>query len=127
LEEEGMNWTEEFCQSLDLEYAKVDPEDGLFQHLQEMEWVLANPSWKEILPRIERSFEATRAAVRGYAIEHFRDEIITAGWERINFVIGGLPRTLALFPNIEYDLNILQSRNVEEFISQVEKYHARTT
>lgn len=100
-------------QAIDLEYAEVSPEGGLFESLE--------ASGDVVAPREAPAIEPlTRAAARGLAVERFRDCLRSASWGSLTFDLAGQPKTVALRPDIEYPEDLMRLESLEKFVECLE-------
>jgi Pup amidohydrolase len=83
LEEEGLDFSAELAQSLDLEYSNVNPEEGLFYGLQAMDAVRRLVTEQEIQDAVRNPPQTTRAWVRGEIIRRFPEAVKSATWNKM--------------------------------------------
>ncbi len=79
-ESEGMQWDDYHLLSLDLEYANIDPEEGLRAALEEGGHMARLSTDEGVTKAMTTAPQDTRAAIRGALIERFADRIGVAGW-----------------------------------------------
>ena len=88
VEEEGIEWSDPWIQSLDLEYHNVDPERGLFHELQEVTPMLRLVTDAVIETAITEPPRTTRAYFRGKVVERFSENIRPIQWDNVRFKVG---------------------------------------
>ena len=117
LDAEEDPFSEAELQSYDLEWANVDPEASLFDALAAMGSVATfapDPALLETPPA------DTRAALRGYAVSHLRDDLLAASWRAVTFRTPSGPRRVELPPTWRGG-TLSPDLGVEGFIREVEK------
>jgi Pup amidohydrolase len=90
-------WDSPELRVLDLQYHNIEPEQGLFRHLQSsglMDRILEDA---EILCMVKSPPPDTRAYFRGKCVEKFPDEIFMVNWEVVGFDHGEVRRMVPLF------------------------------
>jgi proteasome accessory factor A len=87
-ERENLNWNSPKLQLVDLQYADVRPEKGLYHRL------VARGSMKTLLEpgESERAMyeppEDTRAYFRGRCLAQYASEVVAASWDSVIFDVG---------------------------------------
>jgi proteasome accessory factor A len=95
-ESEGLEWSDPWLQSIDLEYHNVSLEDGLFYELERSGQMRRLVSEEEVRHAIFHPPETTRAFFRGRAVARFIREISSMQWDEISFRDGAGTRTVSL-------------------------------
>ena len=113
-EEEALTETE--MQSYDLEWANVDPEASLFDALAAMGSI---DTFAPDAALLETPPADTRAALRGYAVAHLRDDLLAASWRAVTFRTPDGPRRVELPPTWKGG-TLPPDLGVEGFIRTVE-------
>lgn len=72
-----------WLRSLDLEYHRLDPDDGLYQSLEQSGQMLGVPDEKEVQAAITQPPRTTRAYLRGKCIQKFPDAVLAAQWDHV--------------------------------------------
>lgn len=121
IESEGSSWRDPALQSLDLEYHNLEPEDSLHDALEQMDAVERNPSEAELLPRLRRVCEPTRARARGLAVQKFGPFLRNASWRMLTFEIEGELIEVELSPDAEYPEELETIENVGTFIQAIKE------
>jgi hypothetical protein len=119
MEEEGGDWSDPNLTSYDLEYHNIDPEEGLYHALVEMDAVEKGPSLDELAPLLSRHTEPTRAFARGLAASKFGDEIASAAWRSVTFRDGEELLELELPPDRTYPAQLDEAQDVGTFIEMI--------
>src|SRR5436853_1093035 len=117
-EEEKLNWTDPWLQSIDLEYHNVDLERGLYYELVRQGAIRRVVSEDDIKLAIFTPPETTRAFFRGRSVARFNDEIASIQWDEIVFAHNSQSRRVALpEASIDARLNALNhaARNGKDF------------
>jgi proteasome accessory factor A len=84
-EEEKLEWSDPWLQSIDLEYHNIQPDQGLFYELQRQGSMRTLVSEKEIKDAIFSPPETTRAWFRGRSVARFNHAITSIQWDEIAF------------------------------------------
>lgn len=95
-ESEGLDWSDPWLQSIDLEYHNVSIEDGLYYELMREGRMQRIVSEEDIKRAIFHPPETTRAFFRGRSVAKFNHEIETIQWDEISFASGDRRRTVEL-------------------------------
>lgn len=114
---EGWDWRHKDLPSFDLAYHDLDSEDGLYFALEQMGRVEPRPLEDLVLPRVDRSFEPTRALARGTAAGRFPDHIKAVSWGNIEIEDGGgTAHRIALAPDRNYPVALEAVPDVKSYI-----------
>lgn len=103
-EEEGLTWNDPYIQSLDLAYHDVDPEQGLYNGLEQAGEMRRLVTDARIQAAISCPPADTRAAIRGLFVQRFGSAVRSIGWNGIAFQHEG--------EDILFDMNSLVEENV---------------
>ena len=95
-EEEKLDWTDPWLQSIDLEYHNVDLECGLYHELVRQGSMRRFVSENDIKTSIFNPPETTRAFFRGRSVARFNDQIASIQWDEIVFANDSQSRRVAL-------------------------------
>jgi len=95
-ESEGLEWSDPWLQSIDLEYHNVSLEQGLYYELMREGQMRRLVSEDEIRRAIFQPPETTRAFFRGRAVARFNREIEAIQWDEIVLSSGGFKRIVEL-------------------------------
>lgn len=114
--ESESRWDQTTMQSLDLAYHLLDDEEGLYRGL-ESAGVLDLP---DLAINADRPPNASRAQIRGLAVERFRDEIETMAWGVIKFRDRD---PVSLPPDRRYDDPAQSVESVEQLIHLLTQNH----
>jgi proteasome accessory factor A len=95
-ESEGIEWTDPWLQSIDLEYHNVSLEQGLYYELMREGQMRRLVSEDEIRRAIFQPPETTRAFFRGRAVARFNREIESIQWDEIVLSSGQSKRSVEL-------------------------------
>ena len=96
--QKNLSWDNPTLQVLDLQYHRLDPENGLFFQLQRQGLMERLLSDQEIDALVTDPPATTRAFFRGRCLERFPDEVAMVNWEVIAFRRQDLCRMIPL-PN----------------------------
>jgi len=88
MEAEGVGWDDPVMQSLDLEYHNLDPERGLYYGLAASGDVAPFIREETVDRAVHHAPPATRAAIRGRAVDRQADNIRAIHWTGIEFKNG---------------------------------------
>lgn len=111
LESLGSDWDDPRLKSFDLEYCNIDRSEGLFYALQSMNEVDTDP--------VSVEGELSRAALRGHAIRHFKDSLVTACWRSLTFRIEDKAVEMLMRPDQVVDPAILSITDKAEFVQAI--------
>lgn len=95
-ESEGLEWSDPWLQSIDLEYHNVSLEHGLYYELMREGQMRRVVSEDDIRRAIFHPPETTRAFFRGRAVARFNREIESIQWDEIVLGAGPLKRSVEL-------------------------------
>src|SRR4051812_21731368 len=84
-EEEKLNWSDPWLQSIDLEYHNVDLDRGLYYELVRQGSTQRVVTEEDIKQAIFSPPETTRAFFRGRSVARFNDHIASIQWDEIVF------------------------------------------
>ncbi|MHA3770125.1 proteasome accessory factor PafA2 family protein [Verrucomicrobiota bacterium sgz303538] len=101
-EAEGLEWTDPWLQSIDLEYHNVSLDQGLYYELVRTNQMRRLIEEDEIRRAIFHPPETTRAFFRGRAVARFNQEITSIQWDEIIFQGNGTTRSV-LLPHPAHD------------------------
>jgi Pup amidohydrolase len=104
-EAEGLDWTDPWLQSIDLEYHNVSLEDGIFYELVRSGQMRRFVSEDDVRMAIFSPPVSTRAFFRGRAVAKFNREISSIQWDEITFQENGSIQTVTL-PHPGFDANL---------------------
>ena len=114
MEVEGVDWSEPGLRSYDMEYANVDPEEGLHEALVQMGAVEENSGPMGL------ESEPSRAMARALAASTFRGSLVTACWRSITLRTEAGDREIDLRPDLTYPSELANTESVEGFIEALE-------
>ena len=99
-EREGLAWDHVRLQAIDLQYADVRPERGLYHRLLARDAVdrLLDP--QSVVDAVTRPPQDTRAFFRGRCLERFGAQITAASWDSVIFEVPGR-RSLQRVPMLD--------------------------
>ncbi len=80
---QGIEDNDPWLQSLDLEYHRLDADEGLYYGLEQTGGVRGVPDNAEVKAALSMPPESTRAWVRGMCIRKFPDQVIAAQWDHV--------------------------------------------
>jgi proteasome accessory factor A len=80
---QNLNPNDPWLQSLDLEYHRLDREQGLYFGLEQAGAILGVPDEMAVRRAISEPPRTTRAYVRGRCIQKFAPAVISAQWDHI--------------------------------------------
>src|SRR5690606_33547515 len=93
---QGISDTDPWLQSLDLEYHRLDPSEGLYFGLEESGMMRGVPSAEAVERAIHDPPDNTRAAVRGRCIAKFGSAVISAQWDHVTLATRNGPLRIDL-------------------------------
>jgi len=120
IEQDAGDWNDGRLRAFDLEYHNIDPEEGLFHALVDMGAVERQPNSADLRARLARNFEGTRARARGAAVATFKGDLASASWRSIVFNVDGENRELLLDPDVEYPMQLEETKDVGTFIQCIQ-------
>lgn len=82
-ESQNLSSTDPWLQSLDLEYHRLDRQNGLYFGLEQAGSILGVPNEKEVYRAISEPPRTTRAYIRGRCIQKFSSAVVSAQWDHI--------------------------------------------
>lgn len=95
-ESEGLEWSDPWLQSIDLEYHNVSLEQGLYYELMRENQMKRLVTEDDVRRAIFQPPETTRAFFRGRAVARFNREIESIQWDEIVLGSGQLKRSVEL-------------------------------
>ena len=81
----NLSWQSPEIQALDLRYANLDPQEGLFLQLAAAGQVEAMPTNEEIDRAADEPPEDTRAYLRAHLLRRLGEEVTDVEWDRLRF------------------------------------------
>lgn len=93
---QGIDIQDPWLQSLDLEYHRLDPEQGLYYGLEATQAMRGVPPDEAVETAIHWPPDNTRAAVRGRCIAKFGTAVISAQWDHVTLATRGGPLRIDL-------------------------------
>ncbi|MBV9674390.1 MAG: proteasome accessory factor PafA2 family protein, partial [Verrucomicrobia bacterium] len=126
-ENEGLEWTDPWLQSIDLEYHNISLEQGLYYELMRQNQVRRILKEDEIRNAIFMPPETTRAFFRGRAVARFNAQIHSIHWDEVVFGHDTGQRRVSFNHASEDErIDILNSvireaANYEDFLRRLEK------
>jgi proteasome accessory factor A len=81
----NLAWDSPDIKCLDIRYASLDPDEGLFLRLAAAGQVEGMPAAEEIVRLVEEPPEDTRAYLRAHALRRFGEEVADVDWDRMRF------------------------------------------
>ncbi|MDA1192740.1 MAG: proteasome accessory factor PafA2 family protein [Candidatus Poribacteria bacterium] len=100
-EEEGVEWSDPWLISLDLEYHNIDLDAGLYYELQKDSAVRQLVKEEDILKATEQAPSDTRAYLRGGIMAKFGDSVTAAQWDSVTLKVGFQRITVSLNDLVE--------------------------
>lgn len=85
-----------WMRSLDLEYHRLDPAEGLYLGLEQSGAMRDVPYPADVTNAIHHPPRDTRAAIRGRCVERFPDAILAAQWDHVTLKTGSGPLRIDL-------------------------------
>lgn len=95
-EAQGIRDEDPWLQSLDLEYHRLDPLEGLYFGLEESGMMRGVPSAAAVERAIHHPPDNTRAAVRGRCVAKFGSSVIAAQWDHVTLATRNGPLRIDL-------------------------------
>jgi proteasome accessory factor A len=114
---EQLDWQDPTMQAIDLEYHKLDPDNGLFEAMVENGKI--EPQSAIDVDVLLDAPENTRAAARGYAVRRFGNQLAGCCWRSLSFNLDGNVVQVELEPDRMYDLEQSQHQDVLEWIRSI--------
>ena len=124
-ESEGLRMSDDALKSIDLAYANIDPEDGLYYALQEAGAMVRMTDDAAIDVAVGHPPTNTRAAIRGALVSRFPTAVATVGWNKVVLRIGEQSWRVDLDDCVDAESvqpvlrHILDSAGVADFLSAV--------
>jgi proteasome accessory factor A len=115
-QEEGIAPTDPALIAVDLEFSRVNPEDGLFEFLCESGEIDLSK-----LATMPAPIQESRAALRAIAVQEHLAHIETAGWASITFRTSTGKVETRLKPNLVIAPSEFTGLDVESFIKKIEE------
>lgn len=116
VEAEGIEWGNPALQALDLEYADVDPENGLFAGLVQLGEVDAAIGSEE-----SASAEYNRAFARGLATTKFASHLAGGTWAALTFDLDDRLVEVHLDPTKRYGPELADIDDVRTFVTRLQE------
>ncbi|RZU61408.1 proteasome accessory factor A [Zhihengliuella halotolerans] len=85
----GIGWSDPRIAAMDLQWADLRPEKGLFRRLEARGRVERLVSEERIASAVVVPPEDTRAYVRGRSLERYRQHVVGANWDSVVFAVPG--------------------------------------
>ena len=125
-EEEGLRWNDPHIQSLDLAYHNVDPEQGLYNGLDQA------GAMRRLVTDARTEAAAscppgdTRAFIRGLFVERFGASVRSIGWNGVAFRHKGEDRLFDMNSLVEEDVRLLNeelasAETLDEFVAIIDR------
>lgn len=93
---EGIKDSDPWLRSLDLEYHRLDPNEGLYFGLEQSGALQGVPDPAEVAAAVHRPPGNTRAAIRGRCIDRFPEAVLAAQWDHVTLRTRGGPLRIDL-------------------------------
>ncbi|HSI82708.1 MAG TPA: proteasome accessory factor PafA2 family protein [Candidatus Methylacidiphilales bacterium] len=84
-EAEGLDWSDPWLQSIDLEYHLLDREAGLFYALEAAGQMRMIVDDTEVLHAVQQPPNTSRAYIRGRCVQRFAKDLNSAQWDNLVF------------------------------------------
>src|SRR5207302_6204865 len=81
----GLSWQSAEIKCLDLRYASLDPQEGLFLQLAAAGQVEAMPTPERIERFVKEPPDETRAYLRAHVLRLLGEQVVDMDWDRIRF------------------------------------------
>ncbi len=88
LDRKGLNWQHAHAREMDIKYHQLDIETGFFYLLRETGQVEDWLTDDEVKKAMSQPPASTRAYLRGYFIRKYADQMSSANWDVLTFLIG---------------------------------------
>jgi proteasome accessory factor A len=85
----GLSWSAAELKCLDLRYASLDPQEGLFFQLAAAGHVEAMPSDERIERFVQEPPDETRAYLRAHLLRRLGEDVADMSWDRIRLRVAG--------------------------------------
>jgi proteasome accessory factor A len=123
-ESEGLDWTDPWLQSIDLEYHNIALDQGLYYELIRSGQMRRFISEQDIKAAIFQPPETTRAFFRGRSVARFHEQIASIQWDEVVFKTPNGPRTVSLNRVFE-DGALDRVNNIMREAATYEDFHSR--
>ncbi len=90
-----------WLRSLDLEYHRLDPAEGLYLGLEQSGAIRGVPNPAEVADAVHHPPRDTRAAIRGRCIDRFPDAVLAAQWDHVTLRTTSGPLRIHLTNHLE--------------------------
>lgn len=120
LDDSGGDWSDPALKSYDLAYHDIDPAEGLFAAMVELDMIEPQPSLSAAQERLTSVPEGTRALPRGIAVEKFKDALVSICWANMTFESDGRRRNIALRPDVVYPRSLQDATTLDAFLQELE-------
>ncbi|WP_302053567.1 depupylase/deamidase Dop [Nocardioides panacis] len=88
-ERDGLDWDDAKLHLIDLQYADIRPDKGLYHRLVRLGRIERLLTDEEVAAAMHRPPEDTRAYFRGRCLEQYADQIAAASWDSVIFDLPG--------------------------------------
>jgi Pup amidohydrolase len=95
-EAQGLADDDPWLRSLDLEYHRLDPEQGLYYGLEQGGTMIGVPPEADVRRALADPPATTRAYVRGRCVQRFAAQVLSAQWDHITLQGSGGPVKISL-------------------------------
>lgn len=85
----GLSWRSPEVKCLDLRFASLDPNEGLFLQLAAAGQVEGMPEPERVERFVEEPPDETRAYLRAHVLRRWGEQVIDVDWDRIRFRLAG--------------------------------------
>ncbi|HEY3780851.1 MAG TPA: proteasome accessory factor PafA2 family protein [Fimbriimonadaceae bacterium] len=119
--EEGSDWNDPSLRAFDLEYHNIDPAEGLYFALLEMDAVESSPSMETLQECLKQNREGTRAMARGMAVSKFKESVVSLSWRSIVFRDDNKDIEVLLEPDQVYPAQLDEAQDVGTFIKWIQE------
>ncbi len=107
MDSDGVELSDPMIAALDMEYHLLNPTESLYQALVDQGQLLALISDETAQSSISEAMDATRAKIRGLAVQRFADRIVWISWGRLRLKTDRGERTINLERLVDPDLTKL--------------------
>jgi len=124
-EQEGLEWSSPWLQSLDLEYHLLKHDEGLFFALENSGQMRRLIGEAEIIHAVQHPPASSRAYLRGRSVLKFAREMKTAQWDNLVFKVGDQMYRLDMsqaFPGLRLEEMIVamdKSKTIHDLIREL--------